>query len=524
MSESEWIEVERPDYVVVGAGSAGCVVAARLSEDPDAKVLLIEAGGEDVGEIFDVPSQWGRQFLTDNDWCYWSEPEPHMGGRRNYLPRGKVLGGTSSINGLLYVRGVPLDYDEWAGSGCEGWAWEEVLPYFKRAEGNLRGSDGLHSGDGPLKVEDRIRNNPLSEAWVEAAVAAGLPANRDFNGPDQEGAGFFQLTQSRGTRCSTSAAYLRPAMSRPNLRVLTFSRVLKVNVTGQRATGVVVERLGRRHSIEATSEVILCGGAYNSPQLLMLSGIGPAADLAEMGIPVIEDLPVGRNLQEHPGSYFVFTTDMETLKDMGSDADWAHWRSHRDGPLVTNIVEAGGFWRSNPGLPTPDLESCFMPGLFSEEGLGEESFRAFTVVSEVLRPTSTGTVRLRSSDPTAQPRITHNHFATEEDRLTLVEGLRINMRIAETSPIKELETGRPCYPESDSDEDLLAHIADHGFGLFHPTSSCPMGAVLDSRLRVHGVEGLRVADASVMPKIVRGNPNGAVVMIGEKAADLIRAG
>ncbi len=510
------------DYIVVGAGSAGCVIAARLSEDPRTRVLLLEAGGPDEGDLFEVPALWPRQFATQYDWDYQSEPEPHLDGRRNYLPRGKVVGGTSSMNAMLYVRGVPLDYDEWRDAGCAGWGWNDVLPYFKRAERNVRGESALHGADGPLSVSDRISENRLPKAWVAAAEAAGYPYNPDFNGPEQDGVGYFQLTQRDGIRSSTAVAYVRPVLDRPNLELQTHGLVRRLLLEGDRVVGIELEQHGEIRKIHAEGEVIISCGAYNSPRLLMLSGIGPAEHLRSLDIEVKADLPVGDNLQDHPGAALTFATDEETMPARFTAAQWTRYRSERRGPLAANYVEAGGFFRTRRGLPVPDVEAFFMPMVLADEGLGAMMENAFSMFMQVLKPSSTGTVRLRSTEPTAKPRVRHNHMATEDDRRTLAEGLRINMRICAQSPLKEL-TQRPLlWPESDSDADLRAFIRRYAMGAFHPSSTCAMGQVVDSDLKVYGIEGLRVADASIMPSVVRANTNAAVIMIGEKAADLVR--
>ena len=513
----------RYDYIVVGGGSAGAVVAARLSEDPDTNVLLLEAGGPDEGDIFSVPSLWPQQFTTKYDWDYRSEPEPWLGNRPTYLPRGKVLGGTSSMNAMLYVRGVPLDYEEWKAAGCAGWGWDDVLPLFKRGERNRRFGGPLHGQDGELNVVDRISDNRIVDAFIASAKALGYPFNNDFNGPTQDGVGYFQLTQENAERASTSVAFLKPAAKRPNLRIELNCFARRIVFDGRRASGVEVEQNGEVMTFSAEREIVLSAGAYNSPQLLLLSGIGPAQELADMGIAPIADLPVGERLQEHPGVAIVLATDRDTLYGFTAPENWERYRKEGRGPLATNIVEAGGFFRTLPSCATPDVESTVLPSTVSDGALGPITQPGYTLLIELLKPDSVGKVSLRSAHPTAKPRIVHNHFSTEEDRRAIREGVRINMRIAAQAPLHGYEKGRLQYPESDSDADLDAFVAEYAMPLFHPSSSCSMGYVVDSELRVMGVGGLRVADASLMPTIIRGNPNAAIIMIGEKAADLIRS-
>jgi choline dehydrogenase-like flavoprotein len=512
------------DYIVIGAGSAGAVVASRLSEDSSVSVLLLEAGGRDTGELFSVPSQWPKQFTTRYDWDYRSEPEPFFRGRTTYLPRGKVLGGTSSMNAMLYVRGVPLDFDEWRAAGCIGWGWNDVLPYFKRSERNLTKQDDLHGISGPMAVSDRISKNRIIEAWLAAALAAGYSYNPDFNGPEQEGVGYFQLSLDEyGKRTSTSAAFLRPARGRSNLDILVNALVHRIVIKSGRAVGVVAERFDELQEFRARREIIVSAGAYNSAQILMLSGIGPGEDLAAVGIAPLVDLPVGKNMQEHSGATIIFEAEAESVYGLGNVADWEQYRKDGTGRLVTNLIEAGGFFRTASHLTTPDVETVVTPAMSTEDGLGVATGPGYTLHSEVLKPTSVGSIKLRSPDPTAKPRILHNHFATEVDRAAIREGIRINMRIADQRPLRDYEQRRAQYPASASDQDLDRYVARHGRPYYHPTSTCAMGKVVDHELRVIGVEGLSVADASIMPTIVRANTNAATIMIGEKAADLIRS-
>jgi choline dehydrogenase-like flavoprotein len=508
------------DYIIVGAGSAGCVLAARLSEDETARVLLIEAGGRPTGDLFEIPSLWPGQFKTKWDWAYDTEPEPGLGDRSQFLARGKMLGGSSSMNAMIYLRGHRFDFDGWRSSGLAGWGYDDVLPYFKRAERNERGGSDLWGGAGPLWIGDRRSENAVMAAWIEAGQRAGHPLNPDFAGPEQAGVGAFQLTQRDGRRCSTAVAYLAPALDRPNLDVATHALATQILFDGERASGVEVERLDERIRYDASREVVVCGGAYNSPQLLMLSGIGPATELRAFGIASRVDLPVGHNLQDHPGVGLCVTTEAETF--FGADTPANRERFHRDGrgALQTNLVEVGGFFRSRPDLEAPDLETFTM--CTGYDGGMAATQRAFTMMPHILRAKSRGVVALRSPEPSAKVVIRHNHFTHLEDRELMVEAIRINMRIAEQEPLRRLTTGVVQYPASDSEADLLAFTQRCGQGFWHPTSSCPMGDVLDEQLRVHGVEGLRVVDASAMPTIVGANPNGTIIMMAEKAADMIR--
>jgi choline dehydrogenase len=507
------------DYIVVGAGSSGSVVASRLSEDPNVRVALLEAGGRADGEMFSVPALWGGQFTSKYDWDYTSEPEPYLDRRRNFLPRGKVLGGTSAMNAMLYVRGVPADFDGWARDGAAGWSWSDVLPYFKRAEGNVRGGDALHGADGPLSVDDRRSENVVVEAWVDAALAAGFKLNRDFNGPVQEGVGYYQLTTRDGERCSAADAYLEPARERENLQVFTNATATRLLLRDKRAVGVEFERFDELRELYAGSEIILCAGAYNTPQLLMLSGIGPSEHLARFAIDVIEDLPVGDNLQDHPGVPMAVRTAGPSVRTVDTQQSRQEWEHARRGPLSTNIIEAGGFFRTASKLADCDVQIVAQPLIFGEDGRAPMVDDGFTTIVEVTRPTSVGTVRLRSAVSSSKPRVLHNQLSTAEDRATLERGVLISMEIMRHSPIAERSLAPVVWPESDDHESLQRFIRTHALGLFHPSSSCAIGAVVDPELAVYGIDGLRIADASVFPTTIRGNPNAACVMVGERAAE-----
>jgi choline dehydrogenase-like flavoprotein len=517
------------DYVIVGAGSAGCVLAARLSEDKHASVLVIEAGGSDRHPLVFMPAGFSKLFRSARDWNFSTDPEPFLGKRSLYVPRGKMLGGSSSMNAMLYVRGHAHDYDRWAELGATGWSWAEVLPYFKKSEDNARGASQWHGVGGPLRVEDLRSPHALSERFVEAVDDAGYGRNEDFNGPSQEGAGLFQVTQRRGRRWSTAAAFLRPAMRRRNVEVITAATVQRVIVDGPRATGVEYHAApnGTRQ-VHCRREVILSAGAFGSPQLLMLSGIGPGDHLASHGIRSVVDLPVGDHLQDHPYVTHIYESKVgPTLEDAEAPANLAKFVALRRGPLTSTVAEAGAFLRSRDGLATPDLQFHFAPGYFFDHGFVAAPGRSFTLGPVLVSPKSRGRVRLRSADPFAPPSIVGHHLQDPDDVDALVRGMEIAREIASCHALaeirgKELEPG----PAVKSRDQLEAYLRAHLQLLYHPVGTCRMGppgdAVVGPDLRVHGVDGLRVADASVMPVIIGGNTNAPTIMIAEKAADLIR--
>lgn len=510
------------DYIVVGAGSAGCVLAARLSEDPGVRVLLLEAGpADDIPEIH-LPLSFAQLFRTAYDWDYTTEPEPGLDGRRRYLPRGRMLGGSSSMNAMIYIRGNHADYDAWADAGAKGWSWDEVFPYFLRAEDHHGGPSRWHAAGGPLTVSEGRSRHPLMTAYVEAALEAGHPFNPDFNGAEQDGFGYYDLTQRDGMRCSTADAYLRPALGRPNLQVLTGTQCTRLLFSGERVVGVEAERHGVLAEMRAEREVVLAAGAYNSPQILMLSGIGIAAELEALGIAPRADLPVGENLQDHGHLPLIHLTDTETLLTARTAENLALLESEQRGPLTSNAGEAGGFVRTRDGLDAPDAQIHALPGMFHEEGLGAPAGHGFHHGAVLLGATSRGKVSLRSTLPGAKPRILHNYLATEEDRAAAVRALRVLLDIAGRPALRAHRRGDHLVPRSDSDADLLEHARRETHTLYHPAGTCAMGPVVDYELRVHGVSGLRVADASVMPTLVRGNTNAPTIMIAEKAADLLR--
>lgn len=522
------------DYVVVGAGSAGCVLAARLSEDPAVRVLLLEAGGPDAAREIAVPAAFSKLFGTEHDWNYWTDPEPATDARPRYWPRGKVLGGSSSINAMIYIRGNRQDFDDWRDAGCAGWGFDDVLPYFKRSEDNERGADRFHGSGGPLTVADQRSPSPLSHDYLAAAEKAGLARNDDFNGAAQEGVGLFQVTQRGGRRASTAAAFLRPALGRPNLTVTTHAHATRVLVEGGRAVAVEVQVGGRREVFRADREVVLCGGAVNTPQLLLLSGIGPADELRGLGVEVVADSPkVGRNLQDHLSTGVAFTAG-RPVSYFGADkriGPIASWLLRRRGPFSSPVAEAGGFVRSEHATGTPDLQLLFGPAMFVEHGLVDPPGHGFSLGAYLLQPRSTGRITLRSTDPLAPPAISPGYLADPQDLAVLVWGLRQSLDIAAQSPLARHSSGRHL-PEAAQDmaDDALAqaYVRARSETMYHPTSTAAMGPadddVCDPQLRVRGVDGLRVVDASAFPAVTRGNTNAPVIMLAEKAADLIRQG
>jgi choline dehydrogenase len=525
---------ERYDFIIVGAGSAGCVLADRLTASGRHRVLLLEAGGKDSNPWIHIPLGYGKLFNDARvNWLYQSAPEPELDNRTIIQPRGKVLGGSSAINGLLYVRGQKEDFDHWRQLGNVGWSYDDVLPYFKRAENQQRGADAYHGTGGPLSVSDQTEPHEICDAFIEAAQQVGMPRNDDFNGATQEGAGYFQTTSRRGRRCSTAVAYLRPARKRPNLRVVTNALTTRILFEGDAAVGVEYTVAGAKRRALAGAEVILAAGAFNSPQLLQLSGVGPAERVSAFGIPVVSDLPgVGEGLQDHLQSRLVYrcplpltlNDDMRTLR--GRIGIGLRYALRRKGPLTVSAGYAGGFFRTDERLATPDVQAHFL--LFSTDKMGDKLhlFSAFTASICQLRPESRGWVRIKSADPAAPPEIRPNYLAAELDRKTMVAGLKLLRRIMEAPALKpyvtdEVDPGPGCV----TDDQLLAHIRARGSTIYHPTSTCRMGddamAVVDHRLRVRGLRRLRVVDGSVMPSLVSGNTNAAIIMIAEKGADMI---
>jgi len=510
------------DYVIVGAGSAGCVLAARLSEDPDVQVLLLEAGGPDAAEELRVPALFPAVMKSTYDWDLLGEPEPGLGNRRLYLPRGRCLGGSSAINAMIYLRGNRLDYDEWAAGGVEGWSYDEVLPYFKRSEDNERGENAYHGVGGPLAVSDSRSMHPLVDAQLDAAVEAGYERNPDLNGERQDGVGRFQLTQRDGLRCSAADAFLRPALERPNLEVVTDAYARRLVFDGTRAVGVEISRHGRIETVHAEREVLVAAGTYQSPALLLLSGIGPAEDLEPLGIEVRENLPVGRNLQDHCMAQLNFFTTQQGAFGIFTPENFELLAKEGRGPLTTNYPEAGGFFRTRADLPAPDVEFHFSCSMFFDEGLAAPFDHGYCFGPVVIKPTSRGWVKLRTPMPESKPLVLSNFLTTEEDRRSMVEGVRIALEIARQPALKAVAREPYSVPESDTDADVMAWVERASQTVYHPTSTCAMGAVVDAECRVYGTESLRVVDASVMPTITRANTNAPTIMIAEKAADLIR--
>jgi choline dehydrogenase len=509
------------DYVVVGAGSAGCVLASRLTDDPDVSVALLEAGGEDSQPEIHVPAAFPALFKSSFDWDLLGEQEPGLGNRRLYLPRGRMLGGCSSINAMIYIRGNRVDYDDWGAGGAEGWSYDEVLPYFKRSEDNERGEDGFHGAGGPMQVADSRSMHPLVDTMLEAARAAGHEHNPDFNGARQEGVGRFQLTQRGGWRESTVDAWLRPARQRSNLHVMPRALALRIVFEGTRAVGVELSRDGQAFTVRAEREVILSAGTYQSPVLLMLSGIGPEDQLAPFGIEIRESLPVGHNLQDHCMAQLNYLTDEQSLFMSATPDNLALLQSEGRGPLTSNIPEAAGFFRTRPGLQAPDVQFHFAPSLFFDEGLTAPSDHGYCFGPVVIHPTSRGRVMLRAPLPDSKPRVLCNFLTTDEDQRSMLDGIRMALQIASQPALRAVQRAPFSVPTSDSDDDLNAFVQRAAQSVYHPTSTCAIGSVVDSELRVYGFDGLRVVDASVMPRITRGNTNAPTIMIAERAADLI---
>ncbi len=522
------------DYIVVGAGSAGSVIAARLSEHADLRILLVEAGGKDNGFWLKIPVGYGRTITDPKvNWKYMTEPNPALGGRQIYWPRGKTLGGSSSINGLIYIRGQAQDYDQWRQLGNDGWGYDDVLPFFRRSEDQENGEDHYHGVGGPLSVSNLVERNPLCDALVASAGVNGIPFNPDFNGKEQEGVGYYQATIRNGSRCSTSVAYLRPAMKRPNLTVLTDTQAERILFDGTRASGIRLRRGGESFTVNIARELVLSGGSINSPQLLMLSGVGGAEYLKAVGIEPVIDLPgVGENLQDHYGGQITWRCNQPiTMNDIMLSkrkqlSAGLRWLLFRDGPLSVPAGQAGLFTRVSPGAATPDVQFLFQTfsGGYYEDGLFK--FSGFANFICPIRPQSRGRISLASRDPFEAPRLAPNYFSHEGDRRVAVEGLKLARRIASTGPLADFISAEHL-PGSDvrTDDEIEAYFRETGGCVSHQVGTCKMGidamAVVDSSLRVHGLQGLRVADASIMPTLISGNTNAASIMIGEKAAHMI---
>ncbi len=523
------------DYVIAGGGSAGCVLAGRLSEDPSVRVCLLEAGGPGDSWVVNTPAAVVLMVPTPiHNWAFETVPQAGLGGRRGYQPRGRALGGSSAMNAMVYIRGHRSDYDRWAALGNPGWSYAEVLPYFKRAEHNETHDDEYHGRGGPLNVADLRTGNPFQEIFLTACEQAGLRRNPDFNGAEQEGVGAYQVTQKDGERCSAARAYVQPHLARPNLKVLTGARTRRVVLENRRATGVEVSLASGIQTVRAKREVIVSAGALQSPQLLMLSGIGEGARLQALGIPVAHDLPgVGRNLRDHVD--YVFGWKSNSLDLVGTSVggllrlgrEIGRYRRERRGMITSNYAEAGGFLKSAPGAAAPDVQLHFVVGMVDDHARKWRFGHGYSLHVCLLRPKSAGRVSLASADPLAAPLIDPNFYGEPQDLEAMVRAFKLARRVLEAPALAAMGTRDLFTAGVRSDEDIRATLRARSDTIYHPVGSCRMGAdalaVVDAQLRVHGVGALRVVDASVMPDLIGGNTNAPTIMIAEKAADMIRA-
>jgi choline dehydrogenase len=529
------VEIIETDFVIVGAGSAGCTLAGRLSEDAGTSVTLLEAGGPDRNPWIHIPIGYGKTIVDPRlNWRYETEKGAEIADRPMYWARGKVLGGSSSINGLLYIRGQARDYDQWRQLGNAGWSYEDVLPYFRKAEDQENGADAYHGSGGPLRVSNLKERNPLCDAFIDSAVEAGIPRTEDFNGASQEGVGYYQITTRNARRCSAAVAYLKPAKRRPNLRIVTHALAERILFDGRRAVGVVFERAGRRTTVRARREVILSGGSINSPQLLLLSGVGTAGELSELGISPVHDLPgVGENLQDHYGAIITYRSRLPlTVNDIMRSPlrqvqAGLQYMLFRTGPLTISAAQVGAFARSGPHVETPDIQFLFQTFSHDEYDAGLHKFSGFANVVCPVRPESRGRLALRSADPKDTPLMQPNYLASETDRRVLVEAMKLSRRVAEKAAIAaHIVAEYAPGPAVRSDDELLAYARETGLSIAHQVGTCKMGndpmAVVDNTLKVRGIDRLRVVDASIMPTLVSGNTNAPTIMIAEKAADMIR--
>lgn len=528
-------ETIEADFVIVGAGSAGCTLAGRLTDDGKNSVTLLEAGGKDWNPWIHIPIGYGKTIVDKRlNWRFMTENGPHIANRPMYWPRGKVLGGSSSINGLLYIRGQSQDYDHWRQLGNVGWSYEDVLPYFRKAENQENGEDQFHGVGGPLSVTNLKERNPLCEAFIESSIRAGIPRNDDFNGRTQEGVGYYQTTTHNARRCSAAVAYLRPAMKRSNLRVITRAETEGIVFEGKRAVGVIFQAGGKRTFVKARKEVIVSAGSINSPKLLLLSGIGPADHLAAHGIKVVHDLPgVGENLQDHYGALVTYKSRLPTtvndimmsrLKQLKVGLQYILFRT---GPLTISAAQVGAFVKSDPRLDAPDIQFLFQTFSHDEYDDGLHKFSGFANAVCPLRPESRGTLRLRSANPSDAPLMQPNYLAAESDQRVLVEAIKLSRKVATQDPIASNIISE--YAPGDdvrTDDEILDYARKTGLSIAHQVGTCKMGqdpmAVVDHELKVRGIEGLRVVDASIMPTLISGNTNAPTIMIAEKAADMIK--
>ena len=519
------------DYVIVGAGSAGCVLANRLSEDPSVRVLLLEAGRRDRSPKIKIPAAFAEQFHTKLDWDYATEPEPHVDGRSLYVPRGKSVGGSSSMNAMLYVRGRPLDYDAWEAQGAAGWGYRDVLPYFVKSEDNARGASEYHGAGGPLRVSEQRSPRPLDRRLLAASRAAGIPLIADYNGPEQDGASMFQVTQRNGQRWSAADAFLRPALRRPNLELRTGASVLAIAFDGDRAIGVRIRKGRGEELIRAEREVLLAAGAINSPQLLLLSGVGPADELEAVGVAPRHELRgVGRNLQDHPFVSLIWeVSDQRTLYGADKPKSLAEWLLRRSGKLSSTVAEVVAFVRSRGGLAAADIQFHMGAAYYEDHGAETYDGHCAVIAPVLVAPKARGQVWLRSADPAAKPRLITNSLSEPDDVESLLAGMRLAREIAAQSPLADVvvEELKPGRGVTDDRSELEADLRRRLMLIYHPVGTARMSdthadAVVDSQLRVHGLDGLRVIDASVMPLIPGGNTNAPTIMVAERGADLVR--